>query len=287
MGKTLKNSILVLVVAVSTYLIAGSFIERQFSIASVTIPDLPKQETQLSEETAALANLFNKPFTYLDRGHQSFVFLSNDGKFVLKFFDVNSLRGYSYIPFVKRHDTTRTERRLNDLLNGYRIAYEKDRENCGLLYFQVSPNPSMEYTVVLKDRFGFVHHVDLSKVPFVVQKVAVTTRATLYKLLAKGNVSEAKERLGAIVDMYFDEYRKGIYDRDRNYIDNTGFIGQQPIRIDAGRLRYDPEIKNPSFYSKDIYNVLIKRSDRFLRKYFPLYRDEIVDFLEKKILAEL
>jgi hypothetical protein len=283
MSQKLKKIICAVLIGVSTYLIAGYFLERQFSIQSVTIPGLPAQEQPTPNGDA----LFDKPFTYLDRGHQSYVFLSDNKEYVLKFFDARSIKRYGYIPFLTLDDSARTERRLNDLLNGYRIAWEKDRENCGLLYVQFAPNPIMKATATLQDRFGFVHRIDLSTVPFVVQKAAVTTRATLNQLLGSDDVATAKERLGAIVDMYFDEYAKGVYDRDRNYIDNTGFIGSQPMRMDAGRLRFDPEMKKSTVHSKDIYNVLVKRTDRFLGKYFPAYREEIVGFLEKKILSQI
>lgn len=283
MSQQLKNFIYGVVIGVSTYLIAGYFLERQFSIQNVTIPGLPAEEQSVTQWDT----LFDKPFTYLDRGHQSYVFLSNNGEYVLKFFDVRSIKRYGYIPFVTLDDPVRTERRLRELLNGYRIAWDKDRENCGLLYVQFAPNPLLKATATLKDRFGFVHRIDLSTVPFVVQKAAVTTRATLNKLLDAGDVESAKRHLTKIVDMYFDEYAKGVFDRDRNFIDNTGFMDGRPIRLDAGRLRYDPEMKNSATQSKDIYNVLIKRTDRYLGKYFPGYRSEIVDYLEKTILARL
>lgn len=283
---TAKNVLLLFLIGVGVYVVSGYFFDRQFSLNTITFPDAKASPVKLPQEQYdRLKAYFESPFTYLDKGHQSFVFLSSDKKIVLKFFDARSLKRFSVFPFTSVREVERGHRRLKLLLDGYQLAYEKDLTNSGLHFVQLAPNPNLDFTVHLYDRFGFSHFIDLGKVLFVIQSTATTTRDVLNKQLNAGDVEEAKISLGKIVDMYLNEYQNGIYDRDHNFIDNTGFIDGRPIRIDLGRLQYDETFKNPIVYQKDLQNVLVKRTARFLRKYFPQYHDEILAYLESKIFS--
>jgi hypothetical protein len=281
---SVKNILRLLLIGFCVYVASGYFFDRQFSVNAITFPEIKPNRIALSpEEYARLKAYFDEPFTYLDKGHQSFVFISGDGKTVLKFFDAKSLKGFSVFPFTTSKSVERSLRRLKTLLDGYQLAYEKDLKNSGLDYVQLAPNPNVNITATLYDRFGFSHSLELGNVLFAIQNAATTTRAVLREQLNADDVIGAKASLDKIVDMYMDEYQNGIYDRDHNFIDNTGFIDGRPIRIDSGRLQYDETMKNPDVYRKDLQNVIIKRSARFLGKYYPEYQSEVLSYLEAKI----
>ena len=141
----------------------------------------------------------------------------------------------------------------------------------------------MPFKVNVTDRWGFHHAIDLSRVPFVIQQKATPTRQVITELLNNGQVELVKQHLRLIVDMYLDEYRRGIWDRDHNYMYNTGFVDGLPIRIDVGRLRYNENMKDPAYAARDLQKVAVQRTSEWLNRHFPQYREEIVADMNRKV----
>lgn len=284
MKYTRNNFVFAAFLCLLVYFACGFFLDQQFSVNAITIPSIENAVVDVEpKQHNDLKTYFQKPFTYLDRGHQSFVFISADKNIVVKFFDARGLKQTSLIPFYSQDQIERSVRRLKVLLDGYHLAYEKDLQNSGLLFVQLAPNPQLELSSTFNDRFGFPHKIDLSKVLFVVQRTATTTRKEISNLLDMGDVAAVKNRFTSIIEMYVDEYSRGLYDRDRNIIDNTGFIAGHPVRIDLGRLHYDEAFRDSRVFVKDLYNVVYKRADRFLSKYYPEYREELLESILKHI----
>lgn len=248
------------------------------------IKELYQDEFQEEVDLPQLLELiFQNPLSYLDRGRQSYAFLSGDGKYVVKFFDTGCLRS-DLLPHVWRTPRSVCTRKMSLLLSGYGLAYRLDRDHTGLIFLQLVPHPKLIGKVItVSDRFGLEHAIDLTNVPFVVQHKAIPTRVVITKLLDTGDVEGAKAHLKAIVDMYLDEYRRGLYDRDHNFMYNTGFIDDKPIRIDVGRLRANEKMKEPEFYMKDLA-IIRRRTDEWLGRHFPAYRSQITDFMDEQLI---
>jgi len=284
MKNPLKISLIVLGITACLLLVGGIFYEKQFSLNAIKILYLKPRPKSLSvNEITHLKELIKRPYTYLDRGRQSFVFISEDKKNILKFFDARCLKETSFFSFPSKNDIARCQRKLKSLLDGYKIASIYDFKNSALIFWQLQPNPDIAEVVVVKDRFGLSHTIPLAQVTFVIQKVATPTRVDISNLLDKGNVEKAKEHLGMIVDMYLQEYSKGLYDTDHNFMYNTGFIEDQPVRIDLGRLKFDNRMKKTEFFASDLEAVAIKRLDGWLTRHYPKYRSEIMQYMKSKI----
>lgn len=254
---------------------------RQFRLGNIT-GESPNTKSVIflnKDQEALIHRILEQPFTYLDRGKQSFAFASKDGQYVLKFFDFGAIKLAAPLPFPKKNGL----KKLSRLFNGYRNAYEKDLDHTGILFLQLSPNPFLKHTANVIDRFGWHHIISLNEMPFVIQFKAIPTRLVIAKLLEKGDVAAAKHYLGLIIDMYLSEYQRGLYDRDHNFMYNTGFVENVPIRIDAGRLRYDERYKNPDFYLKDLKKVSLNRVEGWLQRHFPQYRADIMSEMQRKI----
>lgn len=255
-------------------LVAGIFQWRQeFRFGNIHF-NQGDAEFQVPEQQIALQNLksFNaiikQPFTYLDRGRQSFVFESTDGRYVLKFFDAQCLRR----DFLSRFwwmSQKKCRDRVQKLLEGYLVGYEVDLQYSGLLFLQVAPHPELLGKVVsVKDRFGITHDIDLGKVPFAIQYKAVPTRVKLTELLQKRDMIGVERLFKQLHAMYMDEYAKGIYDGDHNFMYNTGFADGNAMRMDLGRLRRDESMKDPAIYQKDL-QILNKRTQGWMGRHFP------------------
>ena len=272
-GKAVFISAVLLLVILFVY----QYSEAQFQLKNIQFSNsylLEQHDFQTLEKIAA------QKFHYLARGKQSYAFLSDDGHYVLKFFDAHALRPF---PFSGGSGGSQKEA---GLFEGYRLGFLKNRENSGLIYVSLGADSSIPYSVSVRDRFGIAHQIPLNAVPFVLQVKAVPTRNVITALLHKGDLAQAKMRLRQIVDLYLDEYSRGVYDDDHNFMYNTGFVGERPIRIDLGRLTEDSAYRERAVYFEDLKKVAIDRVDGWMQRHFPHYRTEIVDNMRDK-LAEL
>lgn len=261
--------------------VAFSFYDRQFKLSNVQGKWPSVEHQQITEkQLSLLQGAVSQPFRYLDRGKQSYVFVSQDQQYVLKFFDNRCLRSGT-LSFFFSISEKRCQKKLSRLFRGYQTA-ALDPEHGGLLFVQLASDDSYHLPISVTDRFGISHEIDLAEIPFALQEKATPLRKLITRLLNDGKVEEAKSRLHQIVDMYVNGYKKGIVDLDYNFMYNTGFVGERPIRIDLGRLKESEEIKDPKVFSKDLEKVFVKRLGKWLKRHFPKYRDEILRDMRTK-----
>lgn len=266
-------------------LLFGKYYYRtQFSMDTITMELPPISAVDIpaltSNEHQQVLEILSQPYTYLGMGNQSFAFESADHQYVLKFFKFAHLK-----PNEKDADTAiarSKQRRIDRIFNSHQLAYELNKDNAGLIYLQLRPDEHFQQVVDVTDRWGHKQQVDLSKVVFVLQRKTTPARTEISKLLDKGDVETAKKRFQAMIDLHLSEYSRGIYDQDHNVMHNTGFIGEKAIRFDVGKMARKEEMKTN--YHHDLERVR-NRIDKWLKKYYPQYHDEIVrDVLpDKKI----
>lgn len=257
--------------------------DSQFRFKNIQEDVIGKQAIDLDiAEQNKLKHILAQPYRYLDRGRQSIVFVSQDEQYVIKFFD---LRRYKpgWPTLFSSSSLARMKRKMDRLFRGYNLAYEQDRDHAFIVFQQLTPNPLLKQSIILTDRFGFKHNINLAEVPFIVQNKAVPTREEMTALLNKGDVATAKKRLRQLLDMYMVEYARGIYDRDHNFMYNTGFVGNKPIRLDVGRLRAEERYKDPTIALEDLEKIAINRTEGWLERHFPQYRDEIIADMHLKL----
>ncbi len=194
-----------------------------FTIARITSdlnfhPEWVVDNTQ--EETAKKA--LAQPYRFLGKGAQSFVFASDDGQWVIKFF---------------RHHHLKKNSKLAKDFGSYKIAFEKLRDETGLLYLHLNKTSHLHQTVDLVDKIGIHHTIDLDQYEFLVQRKAELAYPALQKWIDAGKITEAKEALTALVDLLRTRAGRGIHDKDPDLNTNFGFIGTKPIQFDIGRFK--------------------------------------------------
>jgi len=245
-----------------------------------------------SEDQAALSKILDQKFSFIDKGNQSYVFASEDQKYVLKFFKFRHIKPNwlldllpPFSPFIryKENRDRSKKKRLEKVFIGYKNAFEIDRDNSGLVFIHLNQTGNLHKRVVIKDGLGLKHTVDLDLHAFIIQKKAKTTQSVLIKLLAQGEIGTAKQRLRQLIDMCVIEYERGLLDCDHNIMVNTGFAENEPIRIDVGKLICDEQIKNRETYLKDLEKIVFKRIDPWLNKYYSQYRSELFQDLQSKL----
>lgn len=198
-----------------------------------------------SKDSSKLQELFSQPFHYLDSGGQSYAFLSQDEKVVLKLFKMHHLRQYPWL--YRTHlpgllDSYRIQfllyqkQKLQRAFSSSTIAYNALKEETGLLYLNLNVPRADFATLRIKliDKLGIAHELDLCHIPFVLQYRADNAFKTLRVHLGHKDIPAAKQVIKEIIDCLKARYQKGIKDLDPALRRNIGLIKDRAIAIDIG-----------------------------------------------------
>jgi hypothetical protein len=231
-----------------------------FSIHQMTstLPPCPQFDIDVSEEKkAALQTLLDQKFYYLGKGCQFYVFESEDRKYVLKFFKHKHLRQYTWLntlPLPQKLHTVcqakivRRAERVERLFTSCKLAYEKMPEESGLLFLHLNRTPALENSVVIVDKIGCHHTLNLDNFEYCVQKKG----EPLKEVFGKIGEEELPLKIQQLVDLVFSRCEKGIGDRDRAFVQNVAFTEQGAIFTDIGQFYTDPTLVQKEEQVKDL-----------------------------------
>lgn len=265
-----------------------------FRLNNITFP-LPYEEswnipTPIPEEEKKLEEILSQPFHYLGKGAQSYVFSSQDGQYVLKFFKfkhlrpsifVDALPSIGFLKTYKDKQNARKQRKLFGVFESYKLAYDVDKNESGLIFIQLNTEGNPKRLVTIYDKIGMKREIDLQHYPFILQKKGETLRVVLSGFFKNGEIETVKERLGKILELYAGEYSKGVYDHDHGIMQNTGFIGDIPIHLDVGKLLREEKMKDKKEAQKDI-QIVVNNINGWVQKHYPQYSEEISSYLKTK-----
>lgn len=264
-------------------------------LGNITFPLPYEKKWEISslstEKEKFLDTILDQPFFYLGKGAQSYVFASEDGQYVLKFFKFKHLRSSLFVDVLpsigflktyKEKQAARKERKLFGVFNSYKLAYDKDREESGLIYIQLNTENNLARNVTIIDKIGITRTIDLQNYPFILQYKGETLRTVLDKLLKKADIQTAETRLAQILDLYAGEYAKGVYDHDHGVMQNTGFIDITPIHLDVGKLLPEEKMRDKKNAKEDA-EIVIRNMNMWVKKYYPQYSKRIAVFLDTKV----
>jgi hypothetical protein len=203
-----------------------------FTIARISsdLPYHPEWDVKPANEEE-IKKLLSQPYRFLGKGAQSFVFASEDGTAVIKFF---------------RHHHLKKNSKLAKDFGSYKLAYDQLRNETGLLYLHLNKTSHLNQTLDLIDKIGIHHPIELDRYEFLVQKRAALSYVALQQWIDEGKISEAKEALTSLVQLLAKRALKGIHDKDPDLNTNFGFIGLESIQFDIGRFKlrqtpHDPQ----------------------------------------------
>ena len=223
------------------FFITARFCKEQtgkFTVLRITskLKAQPEWETipLTAEEKSKIREILSQPYAYLSKGVQSFVFASEDGQYVIKFFRHDHLDA----PFWLTPKTkAKKQNRLHKDFLSYKLAYENLRQETGLIYLHLNKSNNLNQTLDLVDKIGIHHQIPLDKYEFLVQKRASLLYTALNQMIEEKRIDSAKETLSKLVLLLAHRAQKGISDKDPDLNTNFGVIGTDPIQIDVGRFR--------------------------------------------------
>ena len=252
--------------------------------------------TSIPEKTSQeLKKVFAQKFKYLDCGGQSFVFVSEDHQYVIKFFKHRHFRKpYSFLLRMPLPGILELSRlcKLNKALfklkrdfTSYKLAYDELQEETGLIYLHLNKGTDLNQSIQIVDKIGIEHTVDLDNIEFIVQRRAQLLYSRIHELMEKGDIHGAKQVLHAILEVIVSRCKKGIFDEDPRIHNNLGLLDQKAIFIDIGRFVHDQNRTDPSVYIKDLKAITGKRFRPWLERTYPelvIDLDEMIHQLEKQ-----
>lgn len=235
-----------LFITISLFYALFRFCEWQtdgFSLLRITErgPPIEIQDGELGDPLH-IKNIFTQPFNYLGKGAQTYVFVSADGRYVLKFFRHLNKYGtlLDFLPFAPIQKTVeKRKRRQEKDFTSYKLAFKELQKETGLVYLHLNPTTHLKTEVILYDKIRVQYKLPLDKMGFIVQKRAAPFYPTLERWIEKGQIEEAKAALKELVRLLGLKQLKGIFDKDPNLRTNFGFLDLNPIQIDVGRFRPD------------------------------------------------
>lgn len=239
-------------------------------------------EGQVSEPMdEELKQACNQTFRYLARGSQSYVFVSEDGTLILKFFRNLNIRRLFWLqfPLLKQFNQERiakNERKWHKFFHAYEIALQLYKEESGLIFFHPQKCSDCP-TLTLIDPLGSPHRVNLSNYAFVIQKRAEKAFPYLLKCHENHEREKGKKALISIAHLIQQMKEKGLRDDDFCVKQNIGFLEGKAIHIDVGMLKQDPnQIWNPEKASRES-----KKLKEFIEQNTPEFLPYLQELEEK------
>lgn len=231
-------------------------------------PYMPEWENSPldSRKKQKIQSILQQKFTYLDRGSQSFVFLSEDKKYVLKLFQFNTspisigrnlIKQYRLFVGKKiRGDLPPIPLLIKNTFDSCKIAYDQIPDRTAVEYIHLNPNDSLP-AIKVKDRLGISHTISPSHFRFAIQKYC-TPFLTAYQA---ANDAHKKELLKSFHAM-FEEFRSlHIANRDLAFNKNFGFFEAQATILDIGNFYIHQDAANGDYnhFTTKVYQEIYNK----------------------------
>ena len=267
--------------------ITDGFSIRQMSSS---LPPYPEFEVPLSKEKKAMLQAcLSQPFRYIGKGCQFYAFESADGKYVLKFLKHKHLRPFTWLRAVpmprKLREISdakieRRQERVRNLFSSCKLAYEEMEEETGLLYIHLNRTPALENKVVIVDKFGLKHHIEVDQHEYVIQKRAIPVKEAFAHVQSEEELRKLIEQLIAVVAARCE---KGIADRDRSFVQNVAFCVHEPraLFIDTGQFYRNDEVRGDEGRKRDLKKRLGNLrywTERHFPDYLPIVDQYCLEF---------
>jgi hypothetical protein len=262
-----------------------------FTLSNITsdFPFQPQWEVRplLASEQRELDQALQQPYSYLGKGCQAYVFASQDGQYVIKFFKYQRYRlqpWFAYfppLPAVVKYRQQKMDKKwnkLNGFVRSWKLAFENLKEETGLIFVHLNKTDHMQQQVILYDKVGQRHVVNLDEMEFCIQCRARMLCEVLLDYKSNGKLAEAQRLIHQLLSMILSEYSRGLADNDHALMQNTGVAQGKPVHIDVGQFVFNEAVKQPTVFHQELFTKTYKFKI-WLRENYP----ELNDYLEEEL----
>src|ERR1700722_5834233 len=222
---------------------------KGFSLQAISA-DLPfnpawEGRPMSSGEESQVAQALLQPYRHLGDGGQCFSFVSKDDRYVIKFikqkaFDLPVWMDRFPLPFLihwlcEKKKGKRAAKR-DRTFQAFKLSFDLLPLETGLMYVHLNKTEHLQKTLSFEDAEGNTHRLALDAVAFIIQKKVDIASETIDRLMQKGDVENAKLAIDRILALNLRLHQKGFHNRDPNFRSNCGFLKDDAILIDVGRI---------------------------------------------------
>jgi hypothetical protein len=242
--------------------------------------------SSLVEDPQLIDQILNQKFTYFNKGSQAYVYLSEDKKYVLKFLKQNKLQPdtwLAYIPLSFNPHYKRAcflEAKRICTFQAIKTAFTDFKEETGLLYVHLNRSNHLDKNIILFDKKGKLHNVNLDKTSFLIQKKANLIYVRITELMAEGNIEGAKGVITSVFSLIDRLGKRGVVDNDPILRKNFGLIDDKAVQIDIGRMRIDPLRAENLAYKAEVASITTSFK-KWVGKNYPELLPHFEDNLER------
>ena len=238
------------------------------------------------KELSELESIFSQPFYFLGKGGQCYIFESEDKAVVIKFFKHHHMHFWNWLENIHLPKTLDSYRNQMLLKHHYqsmdfffescKLAYEGLKESTGMIYLHIHRTTFFKQKLLIFDKLGIKHEIDLNEIDFALQKKAVLSHKKFRQLIRENKIETAKRCIDSILDLLMKKCKQGIKDKDPNFRTNIGFLGEQAIEIDIGSFQKDDSL------SLDYKSEIVDQTQKF-KEWLERRNSELTKYLEEKI----
>lgn len=232
------------------------------------IPALSQEEKQV------LDHILSQKFTYYNKGSQSYVFISEDKKYILKFLKQDKLRTRSWLAHVPLsfnpyyQDYLFKQEKCHATFDACKTSFVELKKESGLIYVHLNNTRDLNKKVTIFDKNGEKHIVDIDKTSYYVQKRAQLIYSRISELMHQNEVEKAKQIITSVFSLIDHLGKKGVCDNDPILRKNFGLIDDVAVQIDIGKLKIDPA-RQVSLAYKDEAGSITNSFKVWLEKNYP------------------
>lgn len=252
------------------------------------LPYLSQFQSEMPQDLSPkkVEEIFSMPFRFLNSGGECYVFVSDDGQYVLKFFKHHHMRltkieDYLLPKRFRRKVRRKRLEKLDTLFTSCKLAYDRFRSGTGLVYVHLNQTRHLKQRVKIYDAIGCVHSINLDTHTFALQKRAQMAYPSLQSLIEMNEEEAAKQRIASYIDLIVNRCNAGLADHDAR-MRNFGFIGGDAIELDLGSFTINEALKKPANQDRILLYETLKLK-RWLAKRYP----ELSPYFEETLMNRL
>lgn len=243
------------------------------------------------EEKIEIEKILNQPFYYLGKGIQSYVFVSGDDQYVIKFLKYKHLSVnpflslFSFIPSIDVYQKERKQNKiakLKEILTSWKMAYEDLKEETAVVYVHLNKNDPFHEKLVIYDKMGRKFEIQIDDLEFLIQKKAKPLADFFKEEMKKNDIQNANLLIDALLQKILSLYERGYGDSDHTLVQNTAVLNGKPLFIDVGGFQKSENYKEKNFQDQEIFNKTY-RFRLWLKKRYP----ELQSHLEFRLKEHL
>ena len=195
-----------------------------------------------AEKKKELDAIFSQTFTFFAKCNYTYLFLSEDHKYIIKFlkrdaFDPKSWLAYIPVSFNPYHqDYNQKCEEKSKIFLAFKMAFNEFKEETSLVYMHIDTITQLHRRLAIVDREGKRYKVDVDKTNFYIEKRAQLLCPKIADLMRNKEEERAKQLITSVFAHVNFLVRRGFFDPELTLCKNLGVIEDKVVQLAIGKL---------------------------------------------------